>query len=178
MNNRSIDVEPFLSQSVPRKTAAAILALTDTRLDQLVKEGVIERKGKNNGFIVRDLVHSYVNFLKLKIEGQARTQTGNMAQLARAKEIDLRMAREERTIIDIGEALQTVDEISGELLQSLSSLPARITREPRERQRIESIIDSERLRITDRFKQRASALRSGSQDDEANDEEDTGPVGD
>lgn len=167
-----------MGQTVPRRLAAAILGLSEQRLDQLVKEeGLIERKGKNNTFILRDLVHGYIESLKAKIAGQARNQTSNMAQLARAKEIDLRMAREERTLIDIGEALQCVDEISGELLQSLSSLPARITRDPRERTRIEQICDTERLRISDRFKQRASALQTGSSDIEADDEDDAGSVG-
>lgn len=173
----AIDPEPFISQEVPRKIAAAVLGLTETRLDQLVHDGTIKRRGKAKKYILRDIVHDYIAFLRDRVTKQATTQTANMAQIARAKEIDLRMLREERTLIDIGEALQTVDEISGELLQSLSSLPARITMDPRERQRVDAIIDTERLRIADRFKQRASALRTGSQDAEADEEDDAGSVG-
>lgn len=154
-----------------RKEIAAVLNLTPQRIDQLVKEGVIEKSGRGRYPLVGS-VHAYIRSLKSAMDGQTKRATSNRAQEARAAEIERRMAREDREIITLAEAVASVDEVAGEYLQSIGSLPARITRDPRERQRIEAICDAERLRLSDRFVKASRDLRSGGSADEADDEDD------
>ena len=160
-----------LAEDVDRKTLASLLDLTTMRIDQLVREGHIQKSGRGR-YPLEASVRGYIKFLKGTIAGQTKSASSNRAQDARAAEIERRMAREDREIISLAEALTTIDEVAGEYLQSISSLPARITREPRERQRIEAICDAERLRVSDRFVKRSRALRTGGSVDEADDEDD------
>ena len=154
-----------------RKEIATVLNLTRQRIDQLVKEGFIEKSGRSRYPLVAS-VNGYVRSLKQAMDGQTKRATSNRAQEARAAEIERRMAREDRDIITLAEAIGAVDEVAGEYLQSIGSLPARITRDPRERQRIEAICDAERLRLSDRFVKASRDLRTGGTADEADDEDD------
>ncbi|MER9937430.1 hypothetical protein [Mesorhizobium sp. M0088] len=148
-----------------------MLDLTPVRIDQLVREGHIPKLGRGR-YPLEASVHGYIKFLKGTIAGQTKSASSNRAQDARAAEIELRMAREDRRIVDMGEAVAALDKVTGDFLQSIGGLPARITREPRERQRIEAICDAERLRLSDRFAESAQALRSGLPADQADDEDD------
>ncbi|QKC91034.1 hypothetical protein EB230_23465 [Mesorhizobium sp. NZP2234] len=73
----------------------------------------------------------------------------------------------------MGEAVAALDRVTGDFLQAIGGLPARITREPRERQRIEAIIDTGRQRLSDKFDEMSNNLRAGLPDDEPDDEEDS-----
>ncbi|WP_172374038.1 hypothetical protein [Mesorhizobium sp. NZP2234] len=118
-------------------------------------------------------VRGYIKFLKGTIAGQTKSASSNRAQDARAAEIELRIAREDRRIVDMGEAVAALDRVTGDFLQAIGGLPARITREPRERQRIEAIIDTGRQRLSDKFDEMSNNLRAGLPDDEPDDEEDS-----
>lgn len=160
-----------LPKTVDRRTLSAHLGISAKRIDQLVKEGFITKVGKG-AYPFSESVQGYGRSMKATIEGQTKNVSANRAQNARAAEIELRMAREDRKIIDLTEAVAALDRVAGDFLQTVGGLPARITRDPRERQRIEAICDAERLRLSDHFAQSAQALRSGLPPDQADDEDD------
>lgn len=125
----------------------------------MVHDGTISRQPK--GFELKTLVHEYVAFCKQERKDGTKAAVTNRAQLARAAEIEARMARESRAVIEIEEAAAAMDDVCGEFIQTLGSMPARITRDPRERQRLEVLFDTERLRLADHFSQATSSLRAG-----------------
>ena len=151
--------------------AAKLLKVTEDWVRQLSRKGYIPKAARGRFNLVA-VVHGYIAYR----DDEARRTTKGAAESrvrdARAAEIERRMAREDREIIALEEAAWAFDKASGEYLRSMSGLPARITRNPSERRRIEIICDSERARLEARFGEIASSLRAGGEDDAADDEDD------
>jgi hypothetical protein len=149
-----------------------VLGLTKQGLARLSRENILPKVDRGQ-YELAASVQRYIDFkVRSEVSRSAPEPNGDRVKQARAAQIERRMAREDREIIALAEAVATVDEVAGEYLQSIGSLPARITRDPRERQRIEAICDAERLRLSDRFVKKARDLRSGGSADEADDEDD------
>jgi hypothetical protein len=87
--------------------------LTPQRVVQLDREGHITKAGRSR-YPLEASVHGYLKFMKRTIEGQTKSASSDRAQDARAREIELRMAREDRKIIDIAGAAAVLDRVTGE----------------------------------------------------------------
>ncbi len=157
--------------TIPTKQVALLLMISEERVRQLAKMGFIPRAGGGRYNLVA-AVQGYIKFLKDEERRTSKSASESRVKDARAAEIERRMAREDRKIIALEEAVWAADKMSGEFLRSISGLPARITRNPSERRRIESICDSERTRLEARFAEIASSVRSGVETDAADDEDD------
>jgi hypothetical protein len=79
------------------------------------------------------------------------TGADNRLRDARAREVEMRIAERDGRLADMDEVLALFDILSGEMVASFEGLPARLTRDVRERQRITEILDAERQRLSDRF---------------------------
>lgn len=154
-------------------TAAALLKVTPRWIQQLAADGWIKAAGRGKWPLV-GTVQGYIAFLKDENARKTKSASQSAVQEARAEEIRRRIAREDRQTIDLAEALEALDRATGEFVQSLSGLPARITRNPRERQRIEAIVDGERQRLADRFAEIAGSLSTGVVSADTGDEDDAG----
>lgn len=153
--------------------AARLLMLSDERVRQLTKSGYVPTLAQGRYNLVA-VVQGYIRFLKDDARQSSRTAADNRVRDARAAEIERRMAREDRDLIMLDEAMAAYDFAVGLFLASISGLPARMTRNASERRRLEAICDGERQRLADRFAEGASALRSGEAAVDADDEDDTG----
>jgi hypothetical protein len=167
--------KPKADGSIPKIVTAGVLAehlgLTPERIRQLAKQGVLERNARST-YECSKAVQSYVAW---RIAAAERAGEGTSADALRARreqEIAQRMAVRDRDLIRLDDALEEVDAIVGALLAFVSGLPAQITGDPRERQRIELIIDKGRLRLSDRFAKSREAVRTGERPDEADDPDD------
>ncbi|THK38664.1 hypothetical protein EHS39_09155 [Ensifer sp. MPMI2T] len=148
---------------VSQTEMAEILGVTTRWLRQMVTEGVVPSEGRGR-FRISATVRAYATFLKDGTE--KKTGSTSMDELRKEKALEIRMNRErkDRDLIAIDEALSTADEIAGIFVAYLSGLPAEITGVPRERQRLNEIIDGGRLRLADRFAEKIEALRTGKED--------------
>jgi MinD-like ATPase involved in chromosome partitioning or flagellar assembly len=81
------------------------------------------------------------------------------------------MAREDRKIIDLDEAVGCLDDICGLMLSTLNSLPAMITRNPSERRRIEDIIYQAQSRLATKCAEKTKVLVTGQEDTVAEDDD-------
>lgn len=153
--------------------AAALLKITPRYVRQISSQGWYKPAGRDRWNLI-ELVQGYIDFLKDEGRRTSKSAAESRVRDARAAEIERRLAREDRTIIMLDEAMAFVDLISGDFLQSIGGLPARITREPRERQRIERICDAERLRLSDLYAERSRSLRTGQSAAHADAEDDAG----
>lgn len=151
--------------------ATKLLMITPQWLRQLAVQGYIPRAVKGAYPLVA-VVQGYIKSLKDDEKRSTKTAADNRVRDARAAEIERRMAREDREIITLEEAMASHEDVTGEYLQSISGLPARITRNQSERRRIEVICDAERTRLATRFDKSASALRTGQPAIDADGEDD------
>lgn len=148
-----------VSLKVTTSVVTEALGLTLARLGQLVSDGWIPRAARNQYQLV-PAVQGYIRFLKDDQRRASKSAVQSRAQEARAKEIELRIAREEKTIIDTAEAIAAVDDVVGGIRADLAGLAARVTRDIALRQKIEKEIDGILTAAADRFEQRASDLRT------------------
>lgn len=116
---------------------AAHLDLSRTRIRQLVAEGVIAPDATLDGGRVAYLRH-------LREAATRRADAGEDARrlaAARARAIELRTAREEGELVPAEEAVALTTLLVGELVTALDNLPARCSRDPAIRDRIEAEIN-------------------------------------
>lgn len=165
-----VKIKP-VSQIVNQTEMAEILGISTRRLRQLEKEDDVVIPESPGKFRIGTVVQAYAAYLR---EGAVR-KTGNegLDQLRAEKVLDARMTRmrKDRELIALDEALGAADELAGLFVSYLNGLPAEITKEPRERQRLNDIIDKGRLRLADRLAKKIEALRSGTEDFDAEDED-------
>lgn len=79
--------------------------------------------------------------------GDAEREARAALMQARAHEIRLRTAREEGELVPTDEAVAYTQAVVGALISRLNGLPAQITRDLRERRRIEKMIDEIRADV-------------------------------
>ena len=166
--------QPTIPQHVTQRDLAVFLGVAPSTITAMAKQGIFTRDA-NGKLDFPVAVAAYFAHKMAKVEEKERPETS--ADRLRAKrelELERKMAREDREIIMMDEAIETLDEMTGLYLASLSSIPARITNVVRERQRIEAILDEERQRLSDGLIKKSTALRTGIEAAEAGGEDDAG----
>jgi hypothetical protein len=128
------------------ETAAALIKVTPRRLQQLTAQGWIKKESRGQYTVVA-VVHGYLAFRDDEERNAAKTAADSRVRDARAREMELRIAREEKELIPTVEALTFLQAVVGMLISRLIGLPAQITRDRDERRRIEAIIDDIRTDV-------------------------------
>lgn len=159
------------ANTINTATAAALIKVTPRYVQQLASKGCFRPIARDRWNLV-DVVQGYVAWLKDEGRQASKSAAESRVRDARATEIEQRIAREDRKLVTMEEATATLDEIAGSFITLVSRLPHRITRDPRERRRIEAIIDAERLRLSDTFAKTARKLKAGQALVDADDEDD------
>jgi hypothetical protein len=150
--------------------AAALIGKSRNWLAKLVTDGFIKKAGQN--FRPIDVSTGYIKFLTDDTQRKSKSATLSAVQAARAREIELRIAREENKLVDVEEAIGVLDEIVGGMKADFDGLAASITREPALRLTIEGKVDEIFRRHSNALKQKGNALRSGGTTIETDTEDD------
>jgi hypothetical protein len=144
---------------------------------ELLRQGHIKPVERGGLYRPADVVKGYVATI---LESKKQTnKSASLAQVqtARASEIELRVARQERKIIKTEEALNFVDEVLGVLKADFDGTAASITRDQALRNQIEGKINEILTHAAERYEQKASALRAGGDASEADADDAAGPMG-
>ena len=156
--------------------AAKLIGKSQTWLVNLVKEGRVKRAAPGL-YRPGDVVRGYIQqVLELKKQTSKSVSLAQV-QTARAAEIELRIARQERKIIKTDEAIGFVDEVLGVLKADFDGAAAAITRDPALRAQIEAKINEILNHAADRYEQKGRALRAGGDATEADADDAAGPMG-
>ncbi|MEY4952826.1 MAG: hypothetical protein RL299_1250 [Pseudomonadota bacterium] len=125
------------ADEIPIEVAGRLLMISAERVRQLIKSGHIEKT--RHGFTtIPSAVQGYIKFLKESASDRTTNAALSRAQDARAREVELRIKREERELIPLEEALLAMSMLCGLVSQQLTGLPARITRDMGLRRQIET----------------------------------------
>jgi hypothetical protein len=139
---------------------AKVLGITVRWLSEKTKDGTIPSLGRGR-YDPMTAVVAYIDFVKVGVEKKVGSESLDNLRDMKAQELRLNMARKDRLVIALDEALAVTEEMSGIFVTSLQGLPAQISGVPRERQRLDGIFDKERQRVADRLAERVAALRAG-----------------
>lgn len=150
---------------------AKTLGITVQRLNELARSGALPKVGRGD-FDLAATVQAYLSF---RLDGEEKRQSNVSADRLRdlrASEVEQRVAEKARQLVSMDEAMGVFDQVAGLYVESIGGLPARLTRDEGERQRIEGVCDQERQRLSDRFGKLGRVLRTGIDADEADEEAD------
>lgn len=142
---------------------AALCGVSERRIQQLQKEGVFESEahGQWNATIC---VPAFIAHRVAQEHANTAARTGGAAerhQSAKAKQVEMRTAREEHRLIETAEALAVVDEIVATAKTAFAGLPPRVTRDLALREAIEGEIANIFDRLGAQFSRRSAELRAG-----------------
>lgn len=148
------------------------MGLSRIRINELVKEGVLIQS-EDGSYNLADCIRRYVDY-KVGLAKNASDSSSKNDRLkdAKAQEIELKLQQRERTLVRLDDAIAQIDWVVGKMLAAMSGIPARVTRNPRERQRIEQIINGVRQRLADDFEKRQRDFAAGRAVDETDGEPD------
>jgi hypothetical protein len=136
------------------------LDLSRVRVVQLVDEGHLPRNS-DGSFDLDACRIAYIRYLRSEDRRGAKSATASRVQEARAKEIELRTAREEGRLIPLEGAQAAMTDILGTFRYELTGIPAASTRDLKVRAEIEKHLNDAIDRCRQRFEQAGDALRSG-----------------
>lgn len=128
--------------------AGSLLMISVERVRQLSKSGYIDRPKPGRTTVV-SAVQGYIRFLKDAERKNTKSGAATRVSEARAAEIELRTAERRRVLIPQEEAIAAMDLVVGKVAETLSGLPARITRDLVLRRRIEAEIHAGQKEIAD-----------------------------
>ena len=139
--------------------AARLLKVSDERVRQLVRGGYIERASHGRYPLV-SVVQGYIRY---RNDRRQKMEDAASSPLMEAKlaEIQRRMAREDATLVDMREALECYDTMTGMLIEMIESLPPLITKDPDELRRITTIVNAEVRRLKAAFARIRHNLKTG-----------------
>jgi hypothetical protein len=158
--------------SLKIEQAAGLLRLSVRRINQLIQEGWIKRDG-NGALTIIGAVHGYLDFKDEEIRRIQLKAADNEVRRAKAKEINLRTAKQERELIPRDETEALLQLLLGEVVSRLQGLPARYTRDVNERKQLETLIASVRAEVAGIAAKYGEAFRSGGEPAEAGGEDGT-----
>lgn len=119
----------------------------DGRLRRLIASGVIrETRGRVQ---LGEAVPVFLTDLRADLAEGSAVRAAESAREARADAAALRLAERRREMVPVADLDAAFEHLCGVVSSSLSSLPARVTRDPRDRRRVEGIVFDLRTRIGD-----------------------------
>lgn len=146
---------------------SAIVGVTTERLRQFATEGIIERVGRGVYRFPEVLTALYRHQRDAAARGHA-TDNNDRVKVARAREIELRIAQRERELIALADAEGAMRDTFGALRSELEGVAAAATRDRQIKHRIEDLIAGALTRASDRIAEFARSERAAvSVDDKA-----------
>lgn len=148
----------------------AHLDLSRVRVVQLVDEGALPRNG-DGSFELDACRVAYIRYLRSEDRRGAKSATASRVQEARAKEIELRTARDEGRLWDAETAEAAFTEILGTFRSELGGVAAGSTRDLAVRAEIEMNLYAAIDRCDASFANATASLRAGAEGDDLEGEE-------
>lgn len=153
-------LELDLDARVSIRQAAELLGVTPQWIRDLGKQGYID--GIERASV--PLMAAVQGFIKFRADDDRRTSktaAASAVQQARAREIELRIARESGKVIELEDTETAFANILGALRSELAGVPAASTRDLALREVIDGHLNDAIARARDRFREFISSLRAG-----------------
>jgi hypothetical protein len=132
------------------------LFVSPQRIRELESEGVISRT--NGAFDIDECRRRVLEHLRQR---RPKSQADEAWRSERARELAIRNAIRLRDLIDLDEAMDSLEKVVGVMLTEVHSLPARCTRDLAMRKVIDREVVALRQRVSDKYHALAKELKEG-----------------
>lgn len=155
---------------------AHMCGVTNRWIQYIIHQGFIQKKARGKLDLV-EAMRGWTAYMEHKVTEATKKAAGTEVNRARAREIEQRVAQRAKDLLPTADALAMVDEVIVTYRQEFDGLPAWITRDPRERRRIEKRLDEIHAAANSRLEKRARNLEASNPSDDAPAKTRTRPVG-
>ncbi|WP_444452198.1 hypothetical protein ACTTAI_14270 [Rhodobacter capsulatus] len=170
MPETPVEVAQIAAVQISLHEAGALLMISAERIRQLSKAGYIPIP-KRGYTTIAGAVQGYIRFLKDEERKGTKVEAQSKAQEMRAREIELRIAQTERTLIPIDDAMLAIDLLAGTVNEEMDGIAARITRDMNLRRTIDADVHGAKKRIAEALAKSAGLARTGVDASEADAED-------
>jgi hypothetical protein len=129
-------------------TLCRLLTLSRERIDQLVRQGFIERRGRNQYALVAS-VQGYIRFLREAGKNATKTAADTRVRDARAKDLEVKTLQRLGRLVPIDVYQETIDNLCGTIRSEFAGLAAASTRDLTMRRIIEREVNVRLKRIAE-----------------------------
>jgi hypothetical protein len=143
------------AQLVSGNELARHMFMSRQNVDALVTSGVIERRGDGK-FDQAQCRRLYVKHLQSERRGNARAEADAALSRSKARMLQLKIGVAERELMQVDDALATIDVLCGLFLTKLGDMPARCTRDLTVRRAIEKVTREIRDEIADEYAKKSA----------------------
>jgi len=144
----------LLPENVTGEDLAALLDVDQRTVRNYAAAGVITKTSPNT-YALAESVRGIIALAKKSSKNSALEKEQAALMAGKRKMIELRLAEEERRLIEMSEAEAVLDEIVGTFRAGLDSLAPRISRDPEMRRKIKVETDAILQAAADKFFQLA-----------------------
>jgi hypothetical protein len=140
--------------------AARLIGKSETHVLSLVKDGLLRKAGTGK-YRPEDVARAALEFREGEDRRSSQTQEAKRVQAARAREIELRIAREEGRLVPLESVNAAITDILGTYRSELEGVAAAATRDLTIRTVIQNHFEQAIDRCRARFDRAATELASG-----------------
>jgi phage terminase Nu1 subunit (DNA packaging protein) len=148
-----------LPETVPIAALAELFGVTPRHVRNLL-EGAKVKSTVRGQWPLAEAVKAILAQAREAREPDALAAARARALNARAKAQEIALARQERDLIPLDEAVEVMDEYTATVRELMDSIPARVTRDLELRRKIEAEIRGAHAAITKKFSASTAELRS------------------
>jgi hypothetical protein len=149
-----------IPESVSAKALAALLDVSVRHLARLLKADIVRRNADGSYPVAANVTR----FVAYAVEGEKKKSadsSGDRLREQRRLALERDMARDDRKIVDIDEATDTLDEIVGLVVEAFETLPRRATNDRVLQLKIQRACDEIRVELSDGLAAKSASLRAG-----------------
>jgi hypothetical protein len=130
--------EEFLAQPISRAYAARLLNLTRARISQLISSGILKTRDDGK-FALGKLITDWVDYVGSQ-KSSAKQSDDAIIRKLKIEAMEFKAAEKRRSIVPLDWVKDYLIDIVGQYAVSVSSIPARLTRDIKERERHQKML--------------------------------------
>lgn len=141
--------------------SATLVGLSPKWVRTLVQEGFIPEPDAQGRYLATEVAQGALRAKDAKQRETTKSASASRAQDKRAQLLEIQIAKEERRLVDIEDAIGAMDDLVGAVKSTMSGVPARCSADIAVRAKIETELGHALNAAADLVASQAAALRSG-----------------
>lgn len=140
--------------------AAKLLGVSEAWIGKLHKMEYVPKAGRGKWNLVA-VVQGYIRFLKDEDRRSSKSASASRMQDVKTARLEMQMQQERRELVPLEDTRLVLDTAAGLLKSSIMAVPAKYTRDIKERRRLEGLLAEALGQIASGIDKKADALAAG-----------------
>ena len=146
--------------TISTSQAAKLLMVSEMWVGKLHKMEYIPKAGRGKWNLVA-VVQGYIRFLKDEDRRSSKSAAQSRITDIKAARLEMQMQADRRELVPLDDARLVLDTAASLMQSNLMAVPAKFTRDVKERRRLEAMIAEALGKIADGIDKKAAALTTG-----------------